>query len=153
MAGIHIGLEQEVMRIGFTCPKPSDPFGGLGIAHLAVVEACSDEHRGIVLSCNLEAPFQVSFDVPSVADAAHNPTPAVTRIASSLGALQAVAHHHRCAPASRVIVPLLQGRFILKYFLVDHPRARAARARAERSSVTGRCSHFHEAEADTGETS
>jgi hypothetical protein len=37
MAGVHIGLEQEVMCISFARPKPSNPFGGLGIARSKLI--------------------------------------------------------------------------------------------------------------------
>ena len=50
MAGGHVGLEHEVMRIGLACPQLCDPLGRFGIAHLAVIEACGNEHRRVAFS-------------------------------------------------------------------------------------------------------
>ena len=47
MAG---GLKHEVMRIDLARPQLCDPLGRFGIARLAVVEACGNEHWRIVLS-------------------------------------------------------------------------------------------------------
>src|SRR5215470_15437814 len=46
--GLHVGLEQEIVRIALVCPQPRYPLGWLGVAHLAVVEASGDEQRRIV---------------------------------------------------------------------------------------------------------
>jgi hypothetical protein len=40
--------KDEARRIG--CPQLCDPLGGFGIAHLAVIEACGNEHRRIAFS-------------------------------------------------------------------------------------------------------
>src|SRR6185369_17692355 len=44
---LHVGLEQEIVRVALACPQPGHPLGRLGIAHLAVIEAGGDEHSWI----------------------------------------------------------------------------------------------------------
>ena len=50
MAGGHIRLEHQVMRIGLARPQLCAPLGRFGLVDLAVVEACGNEHRRIVFS-------------------------------------------------------------------------------------------------------
>ena len=53
MPGDHIGSEQQFVHISFVYPKPSDPFSGLYIAHLAIVESSGHKHRRIVFLCDI----------------------------------------------------------------------------------------------------
>jgi hypothetical protein len=53
MPRIHIRPQQQVTQVSFARTLPSDPLGGLGVAHLAVVEPGGDEYRRIAFSYNI----------------------------------------------------------------------------------------------------